>query len=381
MSINHVIQNKKIYRLESVWRKTKHDETKDINENLFPYPVEGKGWSGSEQFINRLSDIQKYLDQKYIDNKIKKISLCKDCKLCDEKCVITKMYKLNGYGWEDGLIHYILKHNVMPSEEFIEMIFKTNIIPKNEKLLKLNGRTKVKEHMQYVKLDANQVMILDALMKHGGYNKKYYDDKNKNVYRYSEHSGLLDVHEHGLEKVIVSGNTSRIDRGDEEIYLPNDLPEMYDYEYMFHTHPPTPKPGVRAKEGILYEFPSTGDLFHFIDHFNEGNTIGSLVMTPEGLYNIRKTQIDKNKIDIDENKFYSDVKKSFRETQKRALKKYGYHFSVYEFYSKIAQDISFISNINITLNKYNLTIDFFPRKKDNKGSWNVTSIYLRIYQK
>ena len=40
------------------------------------------------------------------------------------------------------------------------------------------------------------------------------------------------------------------------------------YQYLFHTHPPTPKPGGRAGEGIVYEFPSIGDILHFIDHFN-----------------------------------------------------------------------------------------------------------------
>ena len=65
------------------------------------------------------------------------------------------------------------------------------------------------------------------------------------------------------------GNTNRVDKGDSEIYMPNNVDDMYNYEYMFHTHPPTPKPGGRADVGIMYELPSIGDLLHFIDDNSE----------------------------------------------------------------------------------------------------------------
>ena len=79
-------------------------------------------------------------------------------------------------------------------------------------------------------------------------------------------------------------------------YLPGDMPEAYEYSFIFHTHPPEKGgPGSRAPYGILYEFPSSSDLLHFIEHYNNGITIGSLVMTPEGLYNIRKHKLDSKK--------------------------------------------------------------------------------------
>jgi hypothetical protein len=303
---------------------------------------------------------------------------CVDCILCDETCITDKKYYANSFFWENGLSHYILKHNIKPSDEFINMIYKMEII-KDGLPVKIIGRSKTKANQKYVKIDTNQIMILDALMRHGGYTKKYIDTKKKSASKYSEHAGILDLHDTGLNKIIVSGNTNRIDRGDEEIFLPNDLPEMLEYEYIFHTHPPTPKPGGRASDGILYEFPSVGDLFHFIDHFNDGQTIGSLVMTPEGLYNIRKTESNKNPIKIDEDQFYAEIKKVFRDAQDSALLKYGTKFSSYEFYSKIAQDTTFIESINKKLKKYNLEIDYYPRKKDNKGNWVVTTLYLKIF--
>jgi hypothetical protein len=379
---NEVLINGIMYKLESIWRKSKNDKTKDSRGNKYPFPKEETGWSASKHFVDRLNDVQTWLDMNpNMDTTIIKERIydeCLDCILCNEKCITDKKYYANSFFWENGLIHYILKHNIKPSDDFINMIYKFEII-KDTMPIKIIGRSKAKATEKYVKIDTNQIMILDALMRHGGYTKKYIDTKKKSASKYSEHAGILDLHDTGLNKIIVSGNTNRIDRGDEEIFLPNDLPEMLEYEYIFHTHPPTPKPGGRASDGILYEFPSTGDLFHFIDHFNDGQTIGSLVMTPEGLYNIRKFVPNKKPIEIDEDEFYSEMKKVFKDTQDNALLKYGTKFSSYEFYSKIAQDTSFIENINSKLNKYNITIDYYPRKKDNKGNWVVTTLYLKIF--
>lgn len=376
---NEVLINGIMYKLESLWRKSKKDKTRDSRGNKYPYPKEGSGWSASRYFIDRLNDVQTYLDMNNVNqiSRTRPYDTCENCLLCDEKCITDKKYMQNKYLWENGLIHYILYHNIKPSDDFINMIYKLNIT-KDNLPLKIVGRVKTKAKQTYVKIDTNQLMILDALMRHGGYTKKYIDTKNNKGYKYSEHAGILDLHETGLNKIIVSGNTNRIDRGDEEIFLPNDLPEMLEYEYIFHTHPPTPKPGGRVADGILYEFPSIGDLFHFIDHFNDGQTMGSLVMTAEGLYNIRKKTFDKEILKIDEDAFYSTMKKIFKTSQENAISKYGTSFTTYEFYSKIAQDMTYINKINTQLEKYGLTIDYYPRKKDDKGVWTVTTIYLQI---
>ena len=54
-------------------------------------------------------------------------------------------------------------------------------------------------------------------MEHGSY-KQYYDEKDKFIY--SEHAGLLDFSNSGLEKIIVYANTNRISMEDDEILLP-----------------------------------------------------------------------------------------------------------------------------------------------------------------
>lgn len=371
-----IINNKKCY-FESVWRKNKNDKTRDFNGNLLPFPSQKKGWTNKNNFLKILCKVNQTLDEK--DKIFKIYSKPRDCLICGKKQAGTKLYKYLNYIWEDSLNHYIDEHNIEPSEKFIDIMYL--IMSTRAKSYRINMRGSVidNNNIKYVKLDKNQIMIIDALMYHGGYTKKYYD-KTKKDFKYSEHAGLLDFNGKYLDKIIVSGNTDRTDAGDNDIYLPNNMVDATEYEYLFHTHPPTPKPGGRSEDGILYEFPSIGDILHFIDHFNDGKTIGSLVITPEGMYNIRKLSINTNKIKIDEDSMFKQVSKEINKIQDSALKMYGTNFSTYQFYSQIAQDISHVSQLNKILEKFELYIDFFPRRRDTNGKWIIDNIYLPIYK-
>lgn len=378
--MNEVIIDGTIYKMICMFRKNKYDKSKDAKGESFPLAKEGKAeWTSQKQLVERLKEIEAYLEKKHKTITIlNRATECQNCQLCDDKCVGTKKYNIGNYVWENSLSHYIEKHNIRPPEQFIDKLFSYTV--QQQEPLKLFGRiARSARTSTYMKLDRNQIMILDALMKHGGYTKKYIDAKKKKLFRYSEHAGFLDIDNKKVDKIIVSGSTVRVDREDEEIYLPGNIPEAFDYEYIFHTHPPTPKPGGRAIDGILYEFPSTSDMLHFIDHFNDGKTIGSLVMTAEGLYNIRKLEKNGRKIIIDEDKFYEEVKRTLRDIQGRALEKYGVKFNNYEFHSKISQDTSFVDHLNDHLKKYELKIDFYPRIKDMKGSWVVDTVYLPVF--
>jgi hypothetical protein len=132
-------------------------------------------------------------------------------------------------------------------------------------------------------LEKNDLFILDALM-HDGSQQKYSQKQQK--LKYSEHGGLLDFDSHGLEKIIIS-TKKESDRNDPEIYFPIVSDDVEDYEFMYHTHPPTPTPGARAKSGIVYEIPSMTDIHTFILLFMEGKTQGSIIIAPEGIYVIR----------------------------------------------------------------------------------------------
>jgi len=272
----------------------------------------------------------------------------------------------------------VYKHNIKPVSEFIDKINKFKETTKKN-ILRINGSVYTKENLKYVKVDRNQLMILDALMRHGGYKKRYVDSKNKKIFRYSEHAGLLDFNGKGLEKIIISGETTRVDKGDNEIYMPSRIPDILDYEYIFHTHPPTPHPGGRAVNGVLYEFPSISDIFHFISHYNRGETQGSLVVTPEGLYNIRCIDPTMDVININENKLYKNYNRLVSNIQDKAIDKHGIDFKTEYFYGKIAQDISPINEINEILKEFDLHIDFFPREKDASGRWILNTVYLPIY--
>lgn len=375
MSLNIVKKNNNIIRFESYWRNSIDEKILDSSGNNFPYPKVEENWTDKLQFLRRL----KYVSELLKKMKKYKVKKSKNCLLCNEKNITNGDFKLNNIIWEDGLIHYIKVHNTKPSEEFINMIYNFKYNDNKYKILKMNGVLYKMNDLKYLKLDRNQIMIMDALMKHGGYTKKYVDMKNKSVYRYSEHAGLIDFNETTVDKIIISARTNRVDDGDEEIYLPKNMPDAFDYEYIFHTHPPTPKPGGRVNIGILYEFPSISDIFHFLDHYNEGKTQGSLVIATEGLYNIRSLNLDDKKIKINEDLLYNKLSKLMTKLQSDAINKYGVDFTTYEFQSKIAQDFTYINKLNDLLNEYNLQIDFFPRIKDDKGNWILDTIHLPIY--
>ena len=360
--MNIDIKNNKLYNFINVWQD--NDYKKDINNKAYPKPTEFKKYNNKDELINLIKKIQEKI-------KPEQKKLKSNCLICKKKLVSTSLYKLDKFIWDDSLIHYIEKHDIEIPEKFLDYIFYGKI-PK----VKLLSRFKKDNTYYYVKLKRNQIMIMDALMYHGGYDKKYHSSNND--YKYSEHMGLLDFDQKNLETYIISAKTNRVDKNDDDIFLPKGVENEYEYEYIFHTHPPTPKPGGRINIGILYEFPSTADIFHFIEHFNEGKTIGSLVIAPEGMYNIRKKNFDKIKLELDENKLFREYHKELFIQQDNAINKFGKKISTAKFYSKVSQDVSFIDNLNIVLNKYDIHIDFYPRKKDSKGKWIIDDVYLKI---
>jgi hypothetical protein len=376
--MNIKIRNKIKYYYECYWRETKNKKVTDSMGNKFPFPTHSnKIWSEKEQFIKKLTGVQNYMKSKnkysqYTDHQ------SKNCLLCGERDILNGYFYLKNITWQDDLIHYINVHNIKPSEKFIDIIYK--FVPERKKrIINYESEIYTQESIQYLKLDRNQILIIDALMNHGGYAKRYIDANKKDTFKYSEHAGLLDFNSNGLDKIIISGKTSRVDKGDEDIYLPEDMPYALDYEYIFHTHPPTPKPGGRVNNGILFEFPSISDIFHFLQHYNDGKTQGSIVVCAEGLYNIRKQILDNKKINIDENKLYSELDVIMKKSQKDAINTYKNNFTTYEFYSKIAQDRKYIDAINHIINQYKIHIDYFPRIKDSSGKWIIDSIHLPVF--
>lgn len=379
----------KLYKYESFWRSSNNKKTNDYENNPFPWPESKKNKSSNweshtkEVFLTKLKETQTYLIRKNKFIKYLSKQDYKNCLICNKKNITTGMFEINNIRWEEGLYHYIKNHNIKPSEEFIDFIFRHDVDPSYYIKRNINKVTKIKtkivvdKNKKYLKIDKNQIMIMDALMVHGS--KKNYIDDNRQLIRYSEHAGLIDFNDSGLEKLIISGNTTRVDPNDDEIFLPQEIADAYDYEYIFHTHPATPTPGGRSDVGILYEFPSVSDLFHFIDHYNDGKTQGSLIVAAEGLYNIRKTIFNSKKINVDEDKLFNDIRRIYSKLQDDAIEKYGTDFSNETFYSKIAQNKSYIDRVNKVLNKYDMNVDFYSRVKTDKNKWIIDTIYLPIF--
>jgi hypothetical protein len=375
--MNSLYENNKYYQLEGFWRKYKDDNTQvDINNNPYPYPDEliDNEWYDKEHFYTKLMAVQKYVEKHQTITQEKNNFKC----IYDDDDLGDKIYILNGLMWREDLSHYILKHNIKPSIEFIDRIFMVSF-EKETKQMIIPHRIIEKSGLRFLKIDTNQLMILDALMEHGGYTKKYHDPNDVLNPRYSEHAGMLDFDNKTLEKILVSGKTFRSDNYDKDIFLPTNIENAKDYEYIFHTHPPTPHGGGRARQGILYEFPSISDIFHFIEHYETGVTQGSIVITPEGLYNIRKHNFDGKEISIVEKDFFGEIRGVYKQIQNDALAKYGFKFTSEEFYSKIAKDTTYINTLNKTLNKYDIHIDYYPRSKDKYGNYIIKTLYLPVF--
>ena len=93
----------------------------------------------------------------------------KDCLLGKQKRVTTGLFELNGFRWEDGLQHYISKHNIQPSDDFQDLIFRYMTGPAvvdQKRITKFGAVTLTKSNKQYLKIDRNQILIMDALMTH-----------------------------------------------------------------------------------------------------------------------------------------------------------------------------------------------------------------------
>lgn len=376
--MNIVILNNKVYKYESFWRDGKQKRTLDSKGHLFPWPKGRKNWQNRFLFLQKLKTTHNHLKKKIIKYKPNKY---KNCLICGKKNITKGLFELNRIRWETGLFHYIDKHNIKPTDEFVDRIFRFQSDPKTATITrspKIKGIAVKKHNMIYLKINRNQLLIMDALMQHGS-RKAYIDERNKTVFRFSEHAGLLDFNNDRLERLIISANTNRIDDNDDDIFLPSNMIDAFDYEYIFHTHPATPHIGSRAIHGILYEFPSISDIFHFMDHYNDGRTQGSIIIAPEGMYNIRKYKFDKKQIKINEDRFYKQLIKTYRNVQNSAIKKYGTTFTADIFHTDISPNLSYINKVNKELHKFKMHIDYYPRKKDKIGHWIIDTVYLPVY--
>ena len=215
-------------------------------------------------------------------------------------------------------------------------------------------------------------------------------NSNKTHYLYSEHSGMMtfDYVQKKLSSYMINNNNYVTYDGDDELFFPDYCEKFKRFEYIFHTHPPTPNPGDRVDtDGILYEWPSISDLYHFSQHYNRGITQGEIVFAPEGIYLIRPSFQDnkEKKIVIDKNNI-KPIRKKLWELQDQAITLYKMNYYDYErdkefYYENVCQNTLFLNKLNMELKKINIFIDYFPKinyKEDKRWIYDSSRIYVYI---
>ena len=245
------------------------------------------------------------------------------------------------------------------------------------KQYKLKNKIYKENGERYIKLSRNQLRILDSLFIDGGKEKKYYDNKDK--LRYSEHSGLLDFSKSRLDRVIINAKQNLSDKEDHDILLPDNMIDAIDFEYIFHTHPSTPNFFGRLKEGILYEFPSISDLFHYIEHHNLGKTQGSIIISQEGMYIIKSISNKKIKIE-NENKLIDYLESELLNIQLLAIEDFNLNNDDIlddKKFKNIINERKYLNMYNSLINDINLKIFYKPRVKV-KNNWILDNVYLKV---
>jgi hypothetical protein len=353
------------------------DFDKQYNTKIYK-PLNGNFWSNKNLFLEKLNNVEIFLlnNKKFYNKRNEKDN--KICEICRARMEQNYTFIYKKMMWDSELFHYVKYHDIKPPSKFILFILENdpeNSMKCKQQNIKINNKSFNPNKFSYVKIKTNQLLILDALMEHGGIVPRY-KERHDSGYKYSEHAGVLIFDNNKLDRVIISGSSERTNSADPEIFFPILDNIAYEYEYIFHTHPPTPKPGSRAIGGIMYEIPSAGDINHFVEHFNNGKLQGSLVLTPEGLYNIRKNIFNKEKISSINNNFNLNYRSECAKLQNESIKKFGFEFQLNYFYETIAQDTAFIDGCNNFLENYDLHIDFYPRQLTKTGNWIIGTVYL-----
>lgn len=95
-----------------------------MNSKL-PTPEVGSHWPGEKEFIEKLEEIEGFLNagQRFIGQhaqvlQMKGWSTCRICGIMNG----TREYELGTWAWPEGYIHYIKEHLVQPSLAFREFI-------------------------------------------------------------------------------------------------------------------------------------------------------------------------------------------------------------------------------------------------------------------
>ena len=240
--------------------------------------------------------------------------------------------------------------------------------------------------MKHITLPHNQLMILDALFEQGS-NSKYqqlakgYSKSNPKKYIYSEHSGSMIVKNDEIDQILVYAAPGRIEETDAEIIMPINQDDMGNHPYLFHTHPGTSRKTTLIREGVVFEFPSPGDLFNFAYYEKKQHKVqASIIVVAEGMYVIRKNNWDCD-ILLGSNEYpyiQKGIDKIHRLAQNNIGKNPKCYDSIDNFQKYVARNPKYIEKYNKLLHHTNLFVDYYPRIYEN-NEWTLMPIQL-LYQ-
>lgn len=282
------------------------------------------------------------------------------------KKIESTVYIISNISWES--VHQSNKK--YPSELFSKVLMNLEIVGNDlvniPPFLDLDSLRRI----CYVHLNRNNLNIIDALMEHGS-KRKYVSIHSKEKI-YSEHSGCIEVINNAVSKLILNPESDRIDIHDKSILMPRNNDIFAKYEFIFHTHPNASRNGGRINEGILYEFPSASDIFNFIKYHKDGILQGSLIVSPEGVYLIRRKNylIDLPDGNINSHKMISDFILSLERESIQSIKTNLSNISELSnsdiFYQNVSSNTKYINSYNKFLDEkmFNLFIDYYPRERD-----------------
>jgi hypothetical protein len=305
--------------------------------------------------------------------------------LCSE-CYNDKAYVLGNIVWPDNIEH-LKEHDLYPDKFFVDIIMNTHLnngIPINPPFITNEESLK---NIKYYSLNQNQLNIIDAIMKNGSINN--YDlcaeKKDKcdtdNRYIYSEHSGGIKIMKNDELTITIDTKTDRIDKNDPTIFLPRKQKYLKNYEFVFHTHPNTTTYAGRLNDYVLYEFPSSNDLFNYTYYFNKGKCQASLIAAPEGMYVIRQIVL-KNSISLDPELFYY-IRKRITKLEMEAIKNIKDIEMIAEpekFHKDVSQNRNYINRYNELIKNNNLYIEYYPKIKVN-NEWIYSDLNLQYIKK
>lgn len=346
---------------ESYWQST--GQTDSIG-SMYPIPTDEEKWN-SKLFISKLKILQNKL-VKTNRSTAHSIWVCPLCKLD----VSDHSYNYRDMNWNASLKHQIKIHNWHPSRIFMDFLLGATVeIRENNNVIVLAGVQQKESGKLFV--TRNQWGILDALMNSGG-KRQWIDDNNKK--RYTESGGYLVRNGSKNEVDITIGKSNESDPADKTILFPNEMPAVVENEYYFHTHPSTSRPGGRLKNGIIYEFPSPGDLLHFIAKQSYGKTRGSIIVCPEGIYIICRDE--NKKLSVPENAG-EQYFKWLENVEDKAIADFKLKNtpSLKQFYEEIAVETKYAKSLDRKLQKWGLRLHYIPRAKIG-GKWIIEGGYL-----